>query len=434
MRLLRGLRELVHDAIDGVTNLVEETHESAARKPVELLAQVAPLEGPVRKLDEVRRFTARTVFDGVRAVNRGVREIGDAVDSLVGAVVDELTPAGAAGSGPALPAAARAWVDAAQGGLNGVLGDFLRDQQNGLAIELGFRHEGAPLALTREALTRALGSPTPKLCVFVHGLGCTELVFRPGASDPTAGADTARVDYGARLTSELGFTALYVRYNSGLHVSENGRELARLLDELVASYPCELQELALIGHSMGGLVARSAAHYAQADQRAWIRHLRHVVCIGSPHLGAPLEKAGNAIASVLGVFDVAGTQVPAKLLNARSAGIKDLRFGYVLDEEWTDRDPDTFLRDERRDVPFAEGVSYAFIAATCHLDAKHPLGTWLGDMLVRVPSASGQAPDATRHIPFHLGSVLHGIHHQALLTHPKIYEQLALFLRDRVNA
>lgn len=455
MKRLRGLRQLVHDAVHGITNLVEETHEAAARKPIAVLERIGPLEGAVRGVDEIRRLTAATVFGSVRAINQGVRTIGDAVDGVVAGAVDGMIAGASAASGgePAPqdaggPRALRrvgGFLDHAQGGLNAVLGDFLKAQGNGLAIEMGFWHAGRPLTLARAELARALPRPSPKLCVFVHGLGCTELVFQPttarapeafagGPAGVETEAPAQRVNYGAQLAAELDFTPIYVRYNTGLHVSENGRELARLLDALVTKFPVPVQQIALVGHSMGGLVARSAAHYASADARSWIAHLTHVLCVGSPHLGAPLEKASNALASALGLFDVAGTQVPAKLLNARSAGIKDLRFGYVLDEEWTARDPDSFLRDERRDVPFADGVTYGFVAATCFADGSHPLGPWLGDLLVRVPSASGAAPDRARRIPFHIGHVLSGIHHHALLTHPAVYTQLVRFLTPDAEA
>jgi pimeloyl-ACP methyl ester carboxylesterase len=203
-----------------------------------------------------------------------------------------------------------------------------------------------------------------------------------------------------------------------------------LLQDFVAAYPCELEEIALVGHSMGGLVARSAAHYANALEASWVTKLTHVLCIGSPHFGAPLERAGNVLASVLRFFDTAGTRVPAALINARSAGIKDLRFGYVLDEDWAGKDPDAFLADGSHHAPFVDGVTYGYVAA--HVHARRE-GTWpelLGDMLVQIPSASGEHRDPTRHLPFHLGHLIPGVVHMALTTHPAVYEQLKRFLTE----
>ena len=181
---------------------------------------------------------------------------------------------------------------------------------------------------------------------------------------------------------------------------------------------------------MGGLVARSAAHYGNALSHAWVGKLSHLLSIGSPHFGAPLERAGNVLASVLGFFDTAGTQVPAKLINARSAGIKDLRFGSVLDEDWRDGDPDAFFTDTSKHAPFVDGVAYGYIAARLQPSGSGALGELLGDMLVQLPSATGQHRDETRHLPFHMGHVLEGINHVALTNHPAVYPQLVRFLKE----
>jgi pimeloyl-ACP methyl ester carboxylesterase len=238
-------------------------------------------------------------------------------------------------------------------------------------------------------------------------------------------------NYGQFLARDLGFTPLFLRYNTGRHISENGRALAALLEQLLDAYPLPLTEIALIGHSMGGLVVRSAAHYASHEQRRWASKLKHVVCIGSPHLGAPLEKAGNLLSSVLGMVDVAGTQVPRKVLNARSAGIKDLRFGYIADEDWTDKDPDAFLTDNTRDVPLVDGVSYAFLAASLLAEGERS-GGLVGDMLVRLPSATGRG-EGTRQLQFQLGHVVYGVSHLGLLNHPDAYAQIRAFLEDRLG-
>ena len=180
---------------------------------------------------------------------------------------------------------------------------------------------------------------------------------------------------------------------------------------------------------MGGLVARSAAHYGCVESRPWSTRLRHVFCIGSPHLGAPLEKAVNVLSYALSRFDTPGTQIPAELLEQRSAGIKDLRFGYTTHEEWRDKDPDALLEDNRCDVPFVDGVSYCFIASTLSRDPNHPLGDLLGDLLVRPASASGRCPEPARHVRFRVGKVFGGMHHFHLCNHPDVYEQIENWLK-----
>jgi pimeloyl-ACP methyl ester carboxylesterase len=232
------------------------------------------------------------------------------------------------------------------------------------------------------------------------------------------------VNFGTLLARDLGYTPLYLRYNTGRHVSENGEELARVLEQLAASYPTELEEIILVGHSMGGLVSRSAAHYGKLAQASWVERLKHVFCIGSPHFGAPLEQGTNLLTSILAAFDTPGTQIPAKILNLRSSGIKDLRFGYVVHEDWKDCDPDAFFNDTRSDVAFVDGVHYYFVCSTVFRDPEHPLADLVGDLLVRMPSASGRHRTPERCLKFKIGKTFSGMTHMALCNHPDVYEQI----------
>jgi len=430
MRRLLALRDLVHDAVEKITDLVEETHESVARKPVAMLGMIEPLGSAARAVDSVRRVTARSVFDSVRATNRGVQALSDLGVALTVKTLEQARQLGAELPGEKLatelastPALA-AWTERAESALNAVMGDFLAARENGLAIQTSLRAHEQTLILTPSALAAALPHATGKLCIFVHGLGCSDSIWRE--RDAVTGTPTS---FGERL-EPLGYTPLALRYNSGLHISENGRALSTLLSELVAAYPCPVDEITLVGHSMGGLVARSAAHYGKALEQSWADKLTRLLCIGSPHFGAPLERAGNVVASVLRFFDTAGTQVPAKLINARSAGVKDLRFGYLLDEDWAGGDPDAFLDDRSHHAPFISGVTYGYIAARFRPLADGKLGELLGDLLVQVPSASGSHDNATRHLPFHMGHVLEGVHHIGLTTHPAVFEQLQRFLTE----
>lgn len=428
-RRVRGLHDLVHDAIEVITDLVQVTQEHEAKRVVDTLAHVEPVGDAAREVDDARRAIAGLVFDSVRLINRGVQGASHLLEDVVETVLpDAWRERVAQAIGPELAEKLEGAAGTAQSALNALIGDFLAARNNELAITMSFAQKGAQLVSTREALAAALPQATDKLAIFVHGLGCNESCWRIGAQalygDPDA-------NYGAFLARDLGYTPLYLRYNTGRHVSENGRELARMLDELVAAYPLPVRELALIGHSMGGLVVRSAAHYAQREQRAWLNTLRQIVCLGSPHLGAPLEQLGNAVSSLLGVFDVAGTRVPQKVLDARSAGVKDLRFGYIADEEWTDKDPDAFLKDEARDVPLAPGVSYAFVASSWLAPDQAGAGL-LGHMLVSVPSARGRG-EGVREIAFHMGHVVYGVSHIGLLNHPDVYTQLKRFLAGEVE-
>jgi hypothetical protein len=186
------------------------------------------------------------------------------------------------------------------------------------------------------------------------------------------------------------------------------------------------EELVLIAHSMGGLVGRSACHYGLEAGHPWVPLVKHVFFLGSPHLGAPLEKAANVGAWILGLSDI--TRPFSRVLNARSSGIKDLRFGALVDEDWSGVDLDGLLAGRTGDVPFLDGASHYFIAATVTRDPRHPLGIVVGDLLVREPSASARS--RLRHTRFRLHDGRHfgPMPQFDLLNHPDVYAQIRRWL------
>ena len=299
--------------------------------------------------------------------------------------------------------------------VTGLIGDRLEQERSDLHQPLGVRVAGKPVPPQPEALAAAFPVATSRLVVFLHGLMETEFSWRLGAG---AHGQT----YGTRLGGDLGCTAVYVRYNSGRHISRNGRDLADLLAALVDSWPVKVTEIALVGHSMGGLVARSAGHLAAAERSPWVRHVRHVVTLGSPHMGAPLEQAVHLASAAL---DAVPEMRPfSNFLRRRSAGIRDLRRGSLVDEDWRDRDQDALRAAACQEVPLLDGATHCFVAATITRSPRHPLGRLIGDCLVLEPSASGRS--RSRKIPFRseYGMHLGGATHFALLNHPLVYERL----------
>jgi pimeloyl-ACP methyl ester carboxylesterase len=299
-------------------------------------------------------------------------------------------------------------------------GDTLTRSGNELALRMGLRAAGYEVEPTAAGLRQAYPHATGRLAVFVHGLCETDDAWLLGGA--------RHVPYGYRLQAELGYTPLFVRYNTGLHISENGRELAELLERVVDRWPADVHEIALIGHSMGGLVARSACHYG--SDRAWAPNVRHVFTLGSPHLGAPLEQAANAASAVLARVPETRALL-AMPLNARSAGIKDLRYGYLVDECWMDQDCDAFLRDSGREIPFLATANHYFVCATLSRDADALVGRVIGDLLVVKASAWSQRRGerlrfAVEHY-HHLG----GVNHFDLLNHPAIYTQIRRWMAPR---
>lgn len=433
MKRVRGLIELVFDVVDETTRLVERTHDEVVERSVRRFAPIEPVKTVAKAVTGVQGLIATTVFKSIRGINgvtrlsvNGLADVGEALmpQSRESAEYELATPMQSTAAGSVN------WcVDYLQSSLNGFWGDYLNEHNSRLATTMTLRNEGHAVALNAEAFRAAFPNPTNKVCVFIHGLASTEWLWHLSSAAHYEG--DAGVSFGSRLHDELGFTPIYIRYNTGLHISDNGRQLAKLLGDVKKLYPLPIEEIVLVGHSMGGLVARSAANYGREHNEPWLQQLRHVVCVGAPNLGAPLEKVVNLLTGVLRHVDAAGAQVPARILNSRSAGVKDLRYGYTLDEEWLGKDPDAVFTNARLDVPLVDGVGYYFFAATITRDAEHPLGRLLGDLLVRLPSAAGETADATRRIPFSSGRVFPGMSHIHIINHPEIYDVLRGWLAPR---
>ncbi len=299
--------------------------------------------------------------------------------------------------------------------VNGLIGDQLEHEGSPLQQPLALRVDGHPVGTDRDSLAAAYPAATSRLVVFLHGLMETEFAWRLGAGET---GET----HATRLARDLGFTPVDVRYNSGRHVSENGRSLADVLEQVVEHWPIEVEEVALVGHSMGGLVARSACHQAAEDGAAWVERVRHVISLGSPHLGAPLAQGVHVATAALRALPE--TRPFGNFLGRRSGGIRDLRHGSLVDQDWRDCDPDALRAAARQEVPLLPHATHCFVAATITRDAHHPLGRLLGDALVLSGSASGRS--RSRRIGFRDedGFALGGAHHLALLNHPAVYEQL----------
>jgi pimeloyl-ACP methyl ester carboxylesterase len=399
---IASIGDLAGEALAAGGTLVKTMHEGIAGRPFGILG---PFAAPVRITHDA---VSRRVYSGVRGSLRAAARGG-------AGLVATRAPA----DGVALRSTPHGSF--AVGALSGMYGDHIAGRGSELATELGLRRRGADVPPTGEGLAAAYPDATSRIVVFVHGLCGDEQCWRLFPLRGRAGRPT----YGRRLQDELSFTPLYVRYNTGLHISDNGRALARLLDDVVASWATGVEEIVLIGHSMGGLVARSACHYGEVDGLRWTDSVRHVFCLGSPHLGADLEKGTNALSYALARLPE--TRALATFLNARSVGIKDLRYGSCAEEDWCDCDPDEFLRDRCVETPFLPDANYYFIGATL---SPGPLGSALGDLLVRMPSASGRGNGRGRRIPFEVdnGHELAGRTHFDLLNHPAVYEQIRTWL------
>ncbi len=392
---LRGAARLATDATAGLTDLVEAVHERIARVPG---LDPRPLDGRTGGVSGL-------VYKSIRGVTRLV---GGSLDALLGLLAPMLGRVEASPEREAVVAA-----------LNGVLGDYLAASGNPLATAMTLRWQGRPLPLPPPpgGLAASLPGAGGRLLVLVHGLCMNEQQWR-----------RAGHDHGAALARDHGYSPVYVRYNSGLHVSINGRALAGQLEQLIGAWPQPIDRLVLLGHSMGGLVLRSALHAGASAGHAWPARVSDLVCLGTPHHGAPLERAGHWVDQVLGATPYSAPF--ARLGKLRSAGITDLRHGLLLDEDWVGRDRFARGGDRRQVLPLPAHVRCHAVAASIGARSGDLKDRLLGDGLVPLDSALGRHPDPQRTLAFSAERqwVGHGMNHLDLLSRAEVHEQLRRWL------
>jgi pimeloyl-ACP methyl ester carboxylesterase len=261
---------------------------------------------------------------------------------------------------------------------NGAFGERAAARGDSLPPAMSVRLDDRRLHLDRDSPAAAYPSAKSRLVVFLHGLIETEHTwFRTD----WAGRPRSGTDLGGKLATALPCTPVYVRYNSGRHVSDNGRELADLLDRLVDEWPVEVTDVVLVGHSMGGLVARSAVHQAHARAARWASLVTRLVCLGTPHAGAPLERAVVRLAALL---DRVKPAAPLSwLLALRSDGIKDLAEGYLHEHQWSGDGV-----ERRAEAVLPDGVRELHVSATVSRSEDSVLARVVGDLMVEPVGAT----------------------------------------------
>jgi pimeloyl-ACP methyl ester carboxylesterase len=358
----RGVGRMLVDGSASIVDVVERMHRTIERRP-------APVGRPV--LESTRGITGFVY----RSVRGSMQLVGRGIDATL-APLEKLLPEGASTPGR----------DVFVSIVNGVYGDYLAQTGNPLAIEMQILHDST--------------APTDKLLVLAHGLCMSNQQWtRDGYS------------HGAALADALGFTPLYLRYNSGLPIAENGRLLAERLEALVQDWPRPVREITILGHSMGGLVARSACLAGAEREHRWPQSLRRLVFLGTPHHGAPLERGGHGLDYLLALSPYSAPFT--RLGKSRSAGIQDLRHG-------------TITAGSHRPVPLPANVDCYAIAASRGEHHNRLADRVVGDGLVPLDSALGRHPDRSRalRIPKAHRWVGYRMGHLELLHRPEVYSQL----------
>jgi pimeloyl-ACP methyl ester carboxylesterase len=380
---LRGTSQLAVDAIVGVVDLVESMHRTVSTF------------GGLFAGGQLERTTGFTgfVYSNIRAV---AALVGSGLDAALAARVDEVeSPEGR---------------EAVVAALNGVFGDFLVTTNNPLAITMQLRQDGEPASADDPALHEAIRASGGRVLLMVHGSSSNDLQwYRKGHN------------HGAALADELDYVPIYVLYNSGRHISENGVDLADLLESFVAELP-ELQELSILAHSMGGLVARSACYYAEEAGYQWRKRLKKLVFLSTPHHGALLERSGNWVDNILQISPYSAPF--ARLGKIRSAGVTDLRYGNCLHRDWQEYERFAYGPDKRCPLPLPEGVECYTLAATIGEKGGRLTDHVVGDGMVQLDSALGrhEQPEFELAFPESHQLIVRNTGHLDVLCAPEVFE------------
>ena len=384
---------MLTEATIGITDLVEAMHRRVVHPP---FLPSTPIQ----------HLVTRVVGFTYKNIRWSTRFIGSGLDKALSKLAPVLGAMGNSEESEALRAV-----------LNGVVGDYLEEKENPLQITMQFRYRGAAVPLDRESLAETYPTLNGKILVLVHGSCMNDRQWTRNGHD-----------HGEALARELQLTPLYLHYNSGRHVSTNGQQFSALLEKLVLEWPVPVTELVIVAHSMGGLVTRSALHYGQQQQKNWPTHLKKIVFLGTPHHGAPLERAGNYLDVVLEAIPYA--KPFARLGKIRSAGVTDLRYGNLTDEDWQGYDRFERPTDRRQAVPLPEQIACYSIAAALEKETDAATSRAPGDRLVDVKSALGQHKDPAKELHFKEGNtwVAYERSHLDLLDHPAVYARIKAWL------
>lgn len=391
---LQGITRLLTDATLGTTDIVESMHHRIVHPP---LLPSTPIQ---HLISGIAGITYRNIKWSTRLIGKGIDKSLGKLSPLLGEIKESPKK------------------DILVSILNGILGDYLEMNDNPLAIQMNLRNQDRTILMDTVSKAKEITNVNGKLLIMVHGSCGND--FQWNQEDH---------NHGIALADKFDKTALFLHYNSGRHISSNGKDFNELLETLFNTWPVPIKEITIIGHSMGGLVMRSAYHYGQLNNEGWIKHCKKMISLGTPHHGAPLERIGNYLDTLLHVIPY--TTPISKLGKIRSAGITDLRYGHVVEEDWKDRDRFELSGDQRNIVPLPEEVECFAIAGITGKTSDKPSILKSGDKMVSLNSALGIHKDIEKSLKFKKSNtwISEETTHSELLSNKNVFNQLASWLK-----
>lgn len=392
---IHGLIRMTKDATVNVTDLVEDMNKRIVHPP---FLPSTPIQHFITGISGI-------VYSSVRITTKF---IGGGLEKIVGHLNQQFDTG--------LSFKKKETIQAV---LNGVVGDYLVQNNNPLAIPMQLRYQGETIALDSDSINKTYPKINGKILIMVHGLCMNDLQWNQNDHN-----------HGELLAQELGVTPIYLQYNGGLHISKNGKNFNAILEELLDTWPVAIEELTIVAHSMGGLVSRSAFHYGKKEKKNWTKHLKKIVFLGTPHNGAPLERIGNYIDHI---FEVISYVKPfTRLSKMRSSGITDLRFGNLLEEDWKGLDRFKNPAKGRKHIALPKNVSSYAIAACIGKEEDKLKAKIIGDGLVQLKSALGQHKNSNKTLDFKESDtyIMYETSHMELLNNMKVYDKLKTWLLE----
>ncbi len=384
--VLQGITHLIIDATIGITEVVEAMHKQILHPPF----------SPSTPIQHLITNIAGITYNNIKSSTQIIGKSADKALEQLSSVLGEIETTNE--------------KEAIRSVLNGVVGDYLEKNENPLKITMQFKYQGKAIELNRKNIENTYPKVNGKILLMVHGSCLNDAQWcRKGHN------------HGMELANDYNKTPVYLNYNSGRHVSTNGQNLNELLENLILNWPVPVEELIIVAHSMGGLVARSAVYYGQIEQKLWPKYLKKIIFLGTPHHGAPLEHAGNYLEVILEAIPYA--RPIARLGKIRSAGVTDLRFGNLIDKDWENSNRFKMEGDKRQHISLPEKIECYSIAGSNSKVKETDSMQLRGDNLVGVKSALGLHNDPTKGLKFKKENtwIAYEINHTELLSSPQVY-------------